>query len=153
VDTDGVTRAAGGFDTMAFLFNAAGVLVAQSDDGVGVTVDPVTGLGADSAFSLSLAAGQYTLALTQYDNVPLGNLSAGFDRAGSGNFTPSISPTCTACAFCDWSGAARSNQWVLTFSGSTVSGVSPVPEPTSALLLLAGSAALLGLRRRPRAAA
>lgn len=146
VDTDGVTQPAGGFDTMAFLFNAAGVLVAQSDDGVGVATDPVTGLASDAAFSLTLAAGTYTLALTQYDNVPVGALPAGFSRDGAGNFTPSISVGCAAPAFCDSSGAARSGAWVLTLSGPTA--VTPVPEPAAWALMLAGCAGLVAWRRR-----
>jgi hypothetical protein len=143
VDTLGVSHAAGGFDTMLFLFNAAGVLVAQSDDGVNVPADPATGLAADAAFSIALGAGSYTLVLTQYDNFPLGNLGTGFSQAGSGNFTPTLSSGCTATAFCDWSGAARTSAWVLA-----VEGVSAVPEPASALTLLAGGLALLAWRRR-----
>lgn len=142
-DTNGVQRLAGGFDTMAFLYNAGGTLIAQSDDGVGVATDPVTGLAADAAFSIALPAGQYTLALTQYDNFALGALSAGFSQAGTGNFTPGMSPTCTASSFCDWSGASRTGQWALA-----ITGVSAVPEPGSFALMLGGAIGLLALRRR-----
>lgn len=143
LDTNGVLHAAGGFDTMLFLYNAAGVLIAQSDDGVSVPTDPSTGLSADAAFSISLPAGQYTLALTQYDNFALGDFSSGFSAAGTGNFTPALSGTCSASAFCDWTGDARSSSWTLAMTG-----VSAVPEPSAMALLLAGGAGLLAWRRR-----
>ncbi len=142
-DTLSQAWAAGGFDTMAFLYDANGVLIAQSDDGVNALIDPVTGLAADAGFSIQLQPGTYQLALTQYDNFALGDLADGFSQAGSGNFTPTLSPNCTANAFCDWSGAARSSQWVLT-----IDGVSAVPEPGSLLLMAVGVVGLLGLRRR-----
>ena len=143
IDTLGQMQARGGFDSMLFLYNSSGTLVAQSDDGVGVPADPTTGLAADAAFSIALAAGSYTLALTQYDNFALGNLSAGFSQAGAGNFTPSMSPTCTATSFCDWSGASRNGHWVLA-----ITGVSAVPEPSGLGLMLAGLAGAAWLRRR-----
>lgn len=146
-DTQGNLQLAGGFDTMLFLYNSAGTLIAQSDDGVNAATDPTTGLAADAGFSINLAVGQYTLALTQYDNFALGDLAAGFSQAGAGNFTPQMSPTCTANSFCDWSGAGRTGQWVLD-----ITGVSAVPEPGSLLLMLAGVAGLSVLRRRTSAA-
>ncbi len=138
----GGTVAAGGFDSMLFLYSSLGVLVAQSDDGIGVPTDPATGLAADAAFSLLLPAGSYTLALTQYDNFALGNLAAGFAEAGQGNFTPALSGGCNATQFCDWSGAARTGNWALNVN------ISAVPEPAGTALLLAGLAAVALLRRR-----
>jgi hypothetical protein len=105
-----------------------------------VPVDSATGLGSDAAFSLALGGGTYTLALTQYDNFALGDLSAGFSRAGSGNFTPSLSGTCTATAFCDSVGAARTGHWAVN--------VTAIPEPSTVALMLGGLAAMTGLRRR-----
>ena len=135
----------GGFDTMLFLYNSAGTLLAQSDDGIGVPTDPTTGLASDASFSIGLGAGAYTLAVTQYDNFALGDLSAGFSRTGSGNFTPALNG-CTAMAFCDTSGAARTAHYAIN--------VSVVPEPSMVALMLAGLAAIAGLhhRRKQRSA-
>ena len=144
IDASGVVVPRGGFDTMLFLYNSAGSLLAQSDDGIGVPTDPTTGLASDAAFSIGLAAGPYTLAVTQYDNFALGDLSAGFSRAGSGNFTPGLNG-CSATAFCDTSGAARTGHWAINVSTINVSAV---PEPSAVALMLAGLATLGGLHRR-----
>ena len=140
IDANGAAVPRGGFDTMLFLYNSAGTLLAQSDDGIGVPTDPTTGLASDAAFSILLGGGAYTLALTQYDNFALGDLSAGFSRAGSGNFTPSLTGTCSAIAFCDSVGAARTAHWAIN--------VSAVPEPSTVALMLGGLATMTGLRRR-----
>ena len=139
IDASGAAVPRGGFDTMLFLYNSAGTLLAQSDDGIGVPTDPTTGLASDAAFSIGLGAGAYTLAVTQYDNFALGDLSAGFSRAGSGNFTPALTG-CSATAFCDTSGAARTAHYAIN--------VSAVPEPSTVALMLAGLAAMTGLHRR-----
>jgi hypothetical protein len=135
---------AGGFDTMLFLFNSAGALVAQSDDGVNAPVDPLTGLGSDAAFTLTPAAGLYTLALTQYDNFALGNLSDGFSEAGQGNFTPGLSGNCRATKFCDSLGFARTGNWALD--------IIEIPEPSALALVVAALGIMTALRRGARPA-
>ncbi len=147
---NGRVVAAGGFDTLLFLYGSDGTLLGQSDDGMDALVDPSTGLAADAGFTTGLlAAGVYKLALTQYDNFALGNLADGFSQAGAGNFTPGMTG-CTAASFCDWSGAARSSAWALDISGDTLSSV--VPEPGSLLLALS-AAGIAGatVRRRTKA--
>jgi hypothetical protein len=136
---NGQSVAAGGFDTMLFLFNSAGALVAQSDDGVNARIDPLTGLGSDAAFTLTPAAGLYTLALTQYDNFPLGNLLDGFSEAGQGNFTPGLSANCRATKFCDSLGFARTGNWALD--------IIEIPEPSAWALVVVALAIMTALRR------
>jgi len=144
----GTTIPRGGFDTALFLYSSAGVLLAQSDDGIGVPTDPTTGLASDAALSITLAAGGYILALTQFDNFALGMLSAGFSRSGDGNFTPSLSGVCPAPSFCDSSGDARTSNWAVNITGvDATPGVQPIPEPASAALVLVGLAAMLRRRR------
>ncbi len=149
-DSKGNAVAAGGFDTMLYLFSSTGALLAQSDDGVSVPTDPSTGLALDAAFTTgSLAAGVYTLALTQADNSLLGfNLSDGFFQSGQGNFTSAFG--CSNGMFCDYEGNNRTSSWALNFSGDSLGAV--VPEPGSLALVLAAGGALVALRRtRPAA--
>jgi hypothetical protein len=145
VDANGVVAPRGGFDTMLFLYNSAGTLLAQSDDGTGVPTDPVTGLASDAAFSIGLGTGAYTLALTQYDNFAVGNLAAGFSRSGSGNFTPGLNGSCSATAFCDSVGSARTSRWTIN-----IATVSAVPEPPVVVAMLAGLVAIARVYRRRR---
>jgi hypothetical protein len=123
-------------------YNSAGTLLAAKARRAASAfrTEPTTGLASDAAFSILLGGGAYTLALTQYDNFALGDLSAGFSRAGSGNFTPTLTGTCNATAFCDSVGAARTAHWAIN--------VSAVPEPSTVALMLAGLAAATGLHRR-----
>ncbi|NUZ04817.1 DVUA0089 family protein [Piscinibacter koreensis] len=145
---NGQTIGRGGFDTMLYLYSSAGSLLAQSDDGVNAATDPVTGLAADAGLSIVLGIGNYLLALTQYDNSALGDLSAGFFNAGAGNFTPALSGNCPATSFCDWTGNARTANWALN-----ITGVTSIPEPASLGLAFAGLAVAGLLRRRREPAA
>src|SRR5690348_5789305 len=77
----------GGFDTILTLFNASGVFIDDNDDGAGAAVDPQTGMPGDARITANLAAGSYILALTQYDNFSIGDLSDGFAETGNPNFT------------------------------------------------------------------
>lgn len=146
----GAVIPAGGFDTTLALFNSLGTLVAFNDDGPTppLVIDPVTGFAGDSLLTLNLAAGTYRAALTEFDNVPNGNFSAGFFEQGKGNFTPSLTG-CPATAFCAVSLAAsgfslRNGNWALDILGAT----QIVPEPGSLVLLTFGLAGLGFLRKR-----
>jgi hypothetical protein len=136
---------AGGFDTTFNLFDSAGGLVAIDDDGRVVldptNTDPVTGAIYDSYLSIDLAAGDYTLALTQYDNFANGaNLSDGFARDGQPDFT-FVDGFGTNPYFNDVSGDGRTGNWAVD--------VRVVPEPTGVVLMVFGSAAaMLGDRRQ-----
>ncbi len=100
---------AGGFDTILSLFDSSGALLVTVDDG-GARIDPNTGESFDSAIQMSLSAGTYTLAITQYNNLPASLfLVGGFTREGDGNFTPQLNETCQAASFCDVSEIAPFN--------------------------------------------
>lgn len=144
----GANLPAGGFDTVMYLYASTGEMLAQSDDALDAAVDPLTGLALDAGFTTApLAAGIYTLVLTQADNYALGfSLSDGFARAGAGNFTADFG--CSNGSFCDYMGNNRSSAWAVNFSGDTLAAVARVPEPASLALLLAAGGALWATGRR-----
>lgn len=87
---------AGGFDPILALFDAAGALIGQNDDGgANVPADPTTGSRFDTFFqpSAPLAAGTYTVTVSAFPNFANGpNLSNGFtnNNSGFGNRTPNF---------------------------------------------------------------
>lgn len=81
VNAAGDTIARGGFDPILAVFDSAGTLIDQNDDGGGmVAADAITGAQYDTYLPLgSLAAGTYTVSVMQFDNFSLGStLAAGF---------------------------------------------------------------------------
>jgi len=135
--------AAGGFDTVLSLFSndPARTLLALDNDGA-------CGFCADAELSIFLTPGLYTVALTQYDNLPYGpGFADGFSRSGEGNFTPGLSGF-PGVSFLDASGSQRTSHWSLVFDGA--SSVNAVPEPASSMSVSLGLAALIGAyARRP----
>lgn len=121
---------AGGFDTVVQVFDATGLLVALSDDGTCLQtgVDPATGFCLDAFWSDPLAAGTYTLYLTQKDNQASGpSVAEGFLRAGQGSFTgPAFLGTAGSSILVN--GAQRTSAWALDLLGvdSAVVGGLPV---------------------------
>jgi hypothetical protein len=116
----------GGFDPIVALFDAStGALIDQNDDG-GLVTDPVSGAAYDSFLMQNLDAGNYTATVTQYASFANGPLlTDGFDGSGQTNF------------------GSRDSHWafdVLNVGSASVgaSYISPIPEPESYALLLAG---------------
>ncbi|MEA5463142.1 DVUA0089 family protein [Leptothoe sp. PORK10 BA2] len=122
---DGTPIAAGGFDPVLNLFDATGNRLFANDDDKSGTVlkDPATNQAYDSFLKVILAAGNYTVSLTQYGNFTNStNLADGFGQTG--NFTGNFSRCAADSAFCDFTGNSRTNRWAFD-----VLGVQPVIEP------------------------
>jgi len=145
----------GGFDPVLAIFDSGGILKAISDNGTcgQVNTDSVTGACFDSFISQSLAAGNYTLVLSQSDNSPVdGNLSDGYTRTGQTDFTSSFG--CSNGEFCDINADNRTPNWAVDIDNVTSSslpgdgGGGAAPEPATFLLLGGGFAGILMLRRR-----
>jgi len=147
---DGTVVPAGGFDPVLSLFDGTGALVAENDDGRSqagscpVPSDPGSGGPFDSCLVVTLEAGSYTVAVSQFDNFPVGDtLGEGFDFSDAPNFT--ADDGCPAGQFCDVRGNDRTNAWALDVTASAA-----VPEPASWALGLVGAAGLAWLGRRRR---
>jgi len=128
--------AAGGFDPIVSLFFGSGspaLLIDANDDGIGVSVDPGTGLALDALLeSFALPAGLYTVALSQVANFANGpTLGDGFLGAGNPAFD------------------GRTNAWALDILGADRASVVPLPG-TLALFMLALAVAGVTCRRGPR---
>jgi hypothetical protein len=76
---------AGGFDPILALFDAAGKLIAQNDDGdENGAEDPTTGSRYDTYLEQTLAAGSYRVAVSAFANFAKGpTLDDGFEGGGS----------------------------------------------------------------------
>lgn len=143
--SDGSVIEAGGFDVVLSLFDADGTLLGNNDDGSART-DPASESSFDAVVELALDAGDYTLAVTQFDNFAVGTLLGdGFERDGQGNFTPALAEgKCSAASFCDISGVAPFNARTSFYAVD----VTLVPVPPALLLLAPALAGIAGFRRR-----
>lgn len=127
----------GGFDPILSLFDGGGLFIDEDDDdddsiGPG-NVDPVTFTSFDSFLQPTLAAGTYTVVITQFDNFFLGGfgdpISTGFEGEGDPFLTEIFG--CDAGQFCDAFGNNRTNQFAINISAEALA----VPEPASLALL------------------
>ncbi len=105
------------------------------------------GLCWDAFFSTGLSAGNYRLVLSQDGNTPNGStLPEGFSETGNPNYTGINYLGDTSRSFINYDGMQRTGIYM-----AQVQVTSPVPEPESAVLLLAGLAAIAGISRSRRA--
>jgi hypothetical protein len=147
-DATGQSVPKGGFETDLALFSGSGGFVNYVLAGSGCPPGNTdAGLCGDSLLTQSLPAGRYTVAVTEYFNIPNGNLSAGFLEDLAGNFTgPDFCGT--TGGFFDTGCNKRTGNFELDIVGATTAAA--VPEPAS--ILLFGSAvvvvAAVGVRRR-----
>ena len=166
---NGAVHSQGGFDTILTLFDSTGALVDSNDDGdsqcfidaaaiagSGGNADSNTGMTYDTCFSAMLAAGDYTVAVTQFDSFAVGpNLSDGFDQDGNGNFT-AINAECTQGSFCDVSETPtftnRTNFWAYDILNVGAADQVSVPEPAALGLFGLGLAGLGLAARRGKSA-
>ncbi len=147
---DGTVIDSGGFDPILTLFDGSGNAIAGNDDNPFLRIP-------DSLLTGSISPGNYTVALTQYDNFFLGslgdNISRGFALEGNPNFTSIFG--CSNGQFCSFNGLNRTNEWAFDVlnveTAVTVQPSANVPEPTSILSLFTiGTWAVVSLQRQKR---
>ena len=129
--------ATGGFVPVLTLFGSSGNVIDNSGPGT-----------SDASLMDTLPAGSYTLDLTEFPNVANGSLSDGFLLAGSPNATGDNCCVSGGTFLDPFTCSQRTNNYALTVSSSAA----VTPEPSTWLLLLTGSAALLYTERRRRMA-
>jgi PEP-CTERM motif len=151
----------GGFDPILALWDSAGNLIAQQDDGRNIGSTLSNGVSYnhgywDTYFTQFLAAGNYTVSIAQFNNFAAGtNLSQGFLRDSQPNFTftqgygGATQPLFNGV----WdSNDPRTNEWQFHILNADRAEVVNIPEPASAMGLLGfgavGIAAML--KRKPQ---
>lgn len=147
VNAAGQAIAAGGFDPIVALFDAAGELVGEQDDaGCGnVAADTVTRQCWDINYSIELAPGNYTVSLQQYNNYHAGtNLADGF-------YFQDAQYQTFRNGFVDEMDVRRNGTWALDLLNVSLPAPAQVPEPATLLLTVGALAAMLATRRRKAA--
>jgi hypothetical protein len=130
---DGTVISAGGFDPILSVFDSStGNQIAQNDDGnsSNVGTDPVTRQTYDTFLQTFVNPGQYTVAVSQFDNFAGTNLSDPFPNAGQRNFTDKYN--CSAGQFCDVNGDSRTNFWAFDIFNVNLA-TAPKPVALSSL--------------------
>ncbi len=141
-----------GFDTMLSLFDAAGTLLAYNDD----SGSDAGSNSAQNSFlgSMTLAAGDYFIAVSQYGNFAAAAFLTSSDGelttpgGAAGGFTFTTAQVGNA-AFLNGPGVGGQSAYRLEISLEHPTGAAAVvPLPTGAWMGLAGLAGIAALRRR-----
>jgi hypothetical protein len=153
----GTVIARGGFDPILAVFDSTGVIVGQNDDGGSHVAADITGAHFDTWLNLTtLAAGNYSVAVMQYDNFANGpNFSNGFREEGNPNFATAFNGgSCGTDQFVDVANAGanscRDGHWAFDILGVQSASVVGTPEPGTLVLLGSGLLSLLAAARRRR---
>lgn len=155
IQTTSFANGSTGFEPVLTLYDQTGNLLFVDQGGTAPggcgarSIDPTSTYCLDAYIQSNLGAGDYTVALTQYDNVPSGStLADGFPQTGNGNFTgPNFLGS--AGSFILFDGSQRTSAWALDINGVAI------PEPGTFSLSVCSILALLAGRkffRRNRAA-
>ena len=148
VTPDSITVQSGGFAPYAVLFDGNGNEITADNGGhCAITgADPITGNCDDPVISDTLGTGDYTLALSVWDNIPVdGFLPDGYTETGHPGFT--CAEFGQSGEFCDTTtalGPERTGGYFVEISGTDVF----TPEPGTLLFGLAGAVGVLFARRK-----
>jgi len=145
--------AGAGFDPILAIWDAAGNLVNEQDDGHNVGSTLSNGVAYshgtwDSYYDAFLTAGSYTASIGQYANFANGsNLSSGFNYDGNPTFTQAYGSQTYFNGV--WSsGDARTGNWDFHILNVAQASHNPVPEPSTILLMGAGLLGMVGYNRK-----
>jgi len=146
ITADGSTIADGGFAPNAILFDGTGAEIGSDSGGhcANTGADSVTGNCDDPYLQESLAPGNYTLALVEWDNNPNGSLADGFTQDGNPGFTcAEFGQTGNFCDTTTALGTQRNGNFAVQISGDNL----VTPEPAT-LIPMAFAGALIAIRNR-----
>lgn len=153
MNADGTMTSAGGFVPVLTLFSSTGGFINTSGGTGGfppcsgsTNADPATGVCEDAYFTQMLDPGSYILDLTEFPNVAVGNLSDGFLFASNPHITGDI---CGSDGMFLQADLAPCVQRTANFAVNIApTSASPVPEPSTWVLVLPAAAAIALFGRR-----